>query len=61
MGCDIKQYIKTCATCQRGKFSNEHAKPASFEPELTRFETVHDDLVGPVFKIFLAVIDHVTC
>lgn len=65
MNKDIARWTKTCIPCQQSKVQRHTVSPLSEFPNVTRFEHVHIDIVGPLplsedYKYCVTMIDRKT-
>jgi len=63
MSSDIKNWVRTCSSCQASKILKHNATPhAAFQPPTAKFEALHIDIVGPLppsqgHRYILTVVD----
>jgi cleavage and polyadenylation specificity factor subunit 1 len=65
MNAEIRDYVQSCPDCQQSKVYKHTKTPVQSIPTVSRFHTIHADIVGPLppcqgYRYLLTVIDRFT-
>jgi cleavage and polyadenylation specificity factor subunit 1 len=65
MNTDVRDFVRACKDCQESKVCRHTKTPVETIPTVSRFHTIHSDLVGPLppcqgYRYLLTIIDRFT-